>query len=158
MRKRCNMGLCRVIWYWVLLHATAVTQGWNRYQNKSRHRKLTLGTKRLLGLEPGTFWWQVQHSNYWVIPTPKYFVDRLLLNTTNICLSVCNFYGWELKTSLNCTWVGFNYNKVSNGGSETKLASSQKICICISGQKTYNSDWNEIPANTVVGLVDQSLL
>ena len=26
-----------------LLHATGVTRGWNRYQNKSQHRKLTLG-------------------------------------------------------------------------------------------------------------------
>ena len=116
MSKQCNMGLCHVIWYWVLLHATAVTQGWNRYQNKSQHRKLTLGKKLLplvLGLEPRTFWSQVQHSKYWVIPTLKYFVDKLRLYTTNICLSVCNFYGWELKISLNCTWAGFNYDKVS---------------------------------------------
>ena len=28
---------------WDLLHATAVTQGWNEYQNKSQHRKLTPG-------------------------------------------------------------------------------------------------------------------
>ena len=40
-----------------LLHATAVTRGWNRYRNKSQHRKLTLEKKILLqplqGLEPG---------------------------------------------------------------------------------------------------------
>ena len=28
-----------------LLHATAVTQGWNRYRNKSQHKKLTLEKK-----------------------------------------------------------------------------------------------------------------
>ena len=29
------------------LHATAITQGWNGYQNKSQHRKLTLEKKIL---------------------------------------------------------------------------------------------------------------
>ena len=42
-----------------LLCATAVTQGWNRYQNKSQHRKLTPEKKILLPLllafEPSTF-------------------------------------------------------------------------------------------------------
>ena len=32
---------------WDLLRATAVTQGWNGYQNKSQHRKLTLEKKIL---------------------------------------------------------------------------------------------------------------
>ena len=49
-----------------LLHATAVTWGWNGYQNKSQHRKLTLKKKilppRLPRLEPGTFQSQVQRS------------------------------------------------------------------------------------------------
>ena len=44
---------------WDILHATAVTQGWNRYRNKSQHRKLTLEKKILLlllqGFEPATF-------------------------------------------------------------------------------------------------------
>ena len=44
---------------WDLLRATAVTQGWNGYQNKSQHRKSTLEKKipplLLRGLEPGTF-------------------------------------------------------------------------------------------------------
>ena len=44
---------------WDLLHATGVTRGWNRYQNKSRHRKLTLEKKILPPLlrrfEPATF-------------------------------------------------------------------------------------------------------
>ena len=42
-----------------LLHATVVTQGWNRYWNKSQHRKLTLEKKilppLLQGFEPTTF-------------------------------------------------------------------------------------------------------
>ena len=42
-----------------LLCATAVTRGWNGYQNKSQHRKLTMEKKILLpllqGLEPETF-------------------------------------------------------------------------------------------------------
>ena len=42
-----------------LLRATAVTRGWNRYRNKSQHRKLTLEKKILpplmQGFEPATF-------------------------------------------------------------------------------------------------------
>ena len=57
---------------WDLLHATGVTRGWNRYQNKSQHRKLTLEKKILLpllvGLEPTTFWWWVWCSDHWPIP------------------------------------------------------------------------------------------
>ena len=49
-----------------LLRATAVTQGWNGYQNKSWHRKLTLEKKILLpllpGLKPRTFLSWVRHS------------------------------------------------------------------------------------------------
>ena len=48
------------------LLAPVVTQGWNGYWNKSRHRKLTTEKKILpplrLGLKPTTFWSQVQCS------------------------------------------------------------------------------------------------
>ena len=51
-----------------LLRATAVTQGWNGYRNKSQHRKLTLEKKilppLLPGLEPGTFRSRVRRSNH----------------------------------------------------------------------------------------------
>ena len=44
---------------WDLLYATVVTQGWNRYRDKSQHRKLTLENKilplLLPGLKPATF-------------------------------------------------------------------------------------------------------
>ena len=57
-----------------LLHATAVAQRWNGYQNKSRHRKLTMEKKIhplfLQGFKPATFQSQVQHSNHWAIPAP----------------------------------------------------------------------------------------
>ena len=57
-----------------LLRATVVTQGWNRYWNKSWHRKLTLEKKilppLLQGFKPMTFWPRVQHSNHWAIPAP----------------------------------------------------------------------------------------
>ena len=55
-----------------LLRAIAVTWGWNGYQNKSRHRKLTLEKKilppLLQGFEPMTFQSWVQRSNHWAIP------------------------------------------------------------------------------------------
>ena len=51
-----------------LLHATAVTWGWNGYWNKSQHRKLTLENRILLlllqGFEPVTFQSQVRRSNH----------------------------------------------------------------------------------------------
>ena len=59
-----------------LLRATAVTQGWNGYRNKSQHRKLTLRRKfsrrSCREFEPATFQSRVQRSNHWAIPLPKY--------------------------------------------------------------------------------------
>ena len=64
-----------------LLHATAVTRGWNGYRNKSQHRKLTLEKKILLplqqGFEPATFRSRVRRSNHWAIPAPQYLLDKL---------------------------------------------------------------------------------
>ena len=55
-----------------LLHAAAVTRGWNRYRNKSQHRELTLEKKilplLLQGFKPMTFQSQVWCSNHWAIP------------------------------------------------------------------------------------------
>ena len=55
-----------------LLRATVVTRGWNRYQNKSQHRKLTLEKKilppLLQGFEPATFQSWVWRSNHCAIP------------------------------------------------------------------------------------------
>ena len=49
-----------------LLHATAVTQEWSGYRNKSQHRKLTLEKKVLPpvlpGFEPATFRLRVRRS------------------------------------------------------------------------------------------------
>ena len=60
-----------------LLHATAVARGWNGYQNKSQHRKLTRQKKilppPLQGFEPLTFQSWVQHSNHWAIRTLKWW-------------------------------------------------------------------------------------
>ena len=57
-----------------LLHATAVTRGWNGYRNRSQHRKLTLEKKILPPLpqrfEPATFQSRVRRSNHWAIPAP----------------------------------------------------------------------------------------
>ena len=58
-----------------LLHATVVTRGWNRYWNKSQHRKLTL-EKTILppllqGFKPTTFLSWAQHFNHWAITAPQ---------------------------------------------------------------------------------------
>ena len=51
-----------------LLHATALTQGWNGYQNKSQHKKMTLEKKilppLLQGFKPTTFQSRVWRSNH----------------------------------------------------------------------------------------------
>ena len=58
-----------------LLRATAVTRGWNRYRNKSQHRKLTLEKKILpplqQGFKPETLQSRVRRSNHWAIPAPQ---------------------------------------------------------------------------------------
>ena len=55
-----------------LVRATAVTRGWNGYQNKSQHRKSTLEKKIFLpflqGFELVTFQSWVRRSNHWAIP------------------------------------------------------------------------------------------
>ena len=67
-----------------LLRATAVTwEGWNGYQNKSQHKKLTLEKKiippLLRGFEPVTFQSRVQRSNHWVISAPKHDCNLAIL-------------------------------------------------------------------------------
>ena len=56
------------------LRATAVTQGWNGYRNKSQHKKSTPEKKilppLLQGFELATFQSQVRRSNHWAIPAP----------------------------------------------------------------------------------------
>ena len=58
-----------------ILHATAITQGWNGYQNKNQHRKLTLEKKNLLlllpGLKPETSWSWICCSNHWATPASQ---------------------------------------------------------------------------------------
>ena len=75
-----------------LLRAAAVTQGWNGYQKKSQHRKLTLEKKILpplqQGFEPATFQSRVRRSNHWAIPAP------------------CN------KVALQCIGRAFNFNNL----------------------------------------------
>ena len=61
-----------------LLRATAVTRGWNGYQNKNQHRKLTLEKKFLQPrFEPATFQSRVRRSNHWAIPVPQSCWSRL---------------------------------------------------------------------------------
>ena len=81
----CLAVICHLHFWrndWGLLRATAVTQGWNRYWNKSQHRKLTLEKKilppLLQGLESATFRSRVQRSNHWAIPAPVHMSGMFL--------------------------------------------------------------------------------
>ena len=64
-----------------LLRATVVRQGWNRYRNKSQHRKPTLEKKILpplqQGFEPATFQSRVLRSNHSGMQTHKRFKGTL---------------------------------------------------------------------------------
>ena len=62
--------------FWFFLHTTAVTRRWDRYRNKSQHRKLTLENKILLPLQqrfkPATFRPGVRRGcNHWNTTAPR---------------------------------------------------------------------------------------
>jgi len=94
-----------------LLRAIAVIQGWNRYWNKSQHRKSTLEKKifplLLQGFEPATFQSRVRCSlttelfpdQQWarIEPGPSTLQNTVLVQcqTTQSSCSVC-FFLWLL--------------------------------------------------------------
>ena len=65
-----------------LLRATAVTQRWNGYRNKSQHRQLTLEKKilplLLQGFEPATFQSRIRRSNHRAIPLPIWSITWIV--------------------------------------------------------------------------------
>ena len=66
-----------------LLRATAVTQGWSGYRNKSQHKKLTLEKKIIPPfmpeLEPWTFRSRVRRSNHWAIHASPLTISGIFL-------------------------------------------------------------------------------
>ena len=87
----CLAVTCHLHFWWNdrdLLHASAVTQGWNGYRNKSQHRKLTLEKilpPLLPGLESGTFRSRVWRYNHWAIPAPhKWLASRKTWNVEEL--------------------------------------------------------------------------
>ena len=63
-----------------LLRATAVTRGWDRYQNESQHRKLTVEKKiPPQGIEPAIFRSRARRCTTELSPLPKYIFQRKLL-------------------------------------------------------------------------------
>ena len=99
------------------LRATVVTRGWNRYRNKSQHRKSTLEKKILppfqQGFEPATFQSWVRCSNHWAIPAPLLFkwwnLDLLLtLKGTFLFLCVCAHALWTRLFQQGCLHYASN--------------------------------------------------
>ena len=85
-----------------LLHATAVTRGWNRYRNKSWHRKSTLEKKilplLLQGFEPATIQSRVWRSNHWAISCVMFCtaLSYILLHCTALhCNLHTNLVTWN---------------------------------------------------------------
>ena len=81
---------------WDLLCATAVMQGWDGYQNKIQHRKLTLGKRillpLLLGLEPETFWSWVHRST-----TELSLLPKIKTRAAQRCLDSASQLMWQQK-------------------------------------------------------------
>ena len=79
------------------LHATAVARGWNRYQNKSQHRKLTLENKIIQplqqGFEPMKLLSWVRRSNHWAIHTTAGVHCAVVMLYCHDCCSgkLCNY-------------------------------------------------------------------
>ena len=88
----------------VLLHATAVTLGWNRYWKKSQHRKLTLENKILLLLLQGFNPWPFDHGSGALTTELSPLLNAVpypLLSSCQACLVLSCFQrgtGWEPNT------------------------------------------------------------
>ena len=86
--------------------ATAVTQGWNKYWNKSQHRKLTMEKKilplLLLGLKSLTLWLQVQHFTTKLSLLPILMCCIFAFRPKHICFSLFLFFYVHM-------WVLFFY-------------------------------------------------
>ena len=122
-----------------LLHAAAVTQGWNRYQKESPHRKLTR-EKIILPLllsqfKPKTFWSSDQHSNHWAIPTPH---TKITTSTPTSSLSSAAWSsasrlvwkGWRrvvccFRLESTCSWTSSNFIPSRNSWPSSSLLLSK---------------------------------
>ena len=122
-----------------LLHATAVTRGWNGYRNKSQHRKLTLEKKTLppplQGFEPATFQSWVWRSNYWA--TLLYQMNHPLVGggADSVCTHVHNYLTPEpcVFSSTSETWLCQTLMPL-----KTRGCSSCKLICC---PATSPSEW-----------------
>ena len=74
---------------WDLLHATAVTQGWNGYWNKSQHIKLTLPREENSPTVPAGIWTQDLSVTNLALPT-----TLSLLRSMSDCLHVWTCVLW----------------------------------------------------------------
>ena len=101
----CNLPSALLAEWPVLLCATVVTWGWNRYWKSSQHRKLTLDKKILLpflqGLKTTTFQSRVWRTNHWAIPVNN--SNPILITGDKqispvygklVILLVCTHYKW----------------------------------------------------------------
>ena len=104
-----------------LLRATAVTQGWNGYRNKSQHRKSTLEKKilppLLQGFEPATFQSWVRCSNHWAIPAPRvplfYWLEKACSaypRLTGLTFLLNIMWKGQLRDSPRLVWFDFSIN------------------------------------------------
>ena len=94
-----------------LLCATAVTQGWNRYQNKSQNRKLTMEKKIILPLcrdsNPGPF-----NHEFGALTTELSLPSMSAKNTQD-----CSFSRYSnAELSLGRHWQGLRSQEVVVGG------------------------------------------
>ena len=107
-----------------LLRATAVTEGWKWYRNKSQHRKSTLENKILLPLQqrfkPVTFWSRVRRSN-------------IIIQSGIIQKKKISFYWFFYASLISCVKFGRHYLGKATTATRTELpisTSERSIFVC----------------------------
>ena len=127
---------------WDLLCAIVVTWEWNRYQNKSQHRKLTLEKKTLLplrqGFVPATFQSQVRRSYHWAIPTPNNTIIRLHPPqpfAVLVPINTCACMTWINRAQVNQSWKKYKQwtNPKMIHQKEASFQPTCNLCLVFSG-------------------------
>ena len=115
------------------LCATEVTLRWNRYWNKSQHRKSTLENKILpplqQGFEPATFQSRVRRSNHWAIPAPPPSITVIHIWDKMEQKIWYQTFSWPPRNSLSVTHIIYQVkSKHIKGSKECCLLEQNTTC------------------------------
>ena len=134
-----------------LSYAAVVTWGWNGYQNKIQHRKLTLEKKILLllqGFEPVTFQSWVRCSNHWAILLPcvvhtTWNIQHNINNTMNREWGMHHMNDETVNTTLNREWGTYHMKQ------STQYLTGSGVCTTWNIEPNINNtmirEWGTYP-------------